>query len=58
MSETLNNGATGKPGLGKSLLATKAGNTLRYSMMNIFILLGTASIAWVRALKERSFNRS
>ncbi len=47
MSDTLQNGAAGKPrGLGPSLLATKAGNTLRYSMMNIFILLGTAAIAW------------
>ena len=47
MSDTLDKDAAGRNrGLGTSLLATRAGNTLRYSMMNIFILLGTAAIAW------------
>ena len=39
MSETLqDNGAAPAPRLGNSLLATRAANTLRYSMMNMFIL--------------------
>jgi alkane 1-monooxygenase len=47
MSDTLNqSGAGNPPGLGGSLLATRAANTLRYSLMNIFILAGTAAIAW------------
>jgi alkane 1-monooxygenase len=46
MSNALNAAAGKDRGSGPSLLATKAGNTLRYSMMNIFILLGTAAIGW------------
>ena len=47
MSDTLNqSGAGNTPKLGGSLLATRAANTLRYSLMNIFILAGTAAIAW------------
>ena len=47
MSDTANNGGAGKPsGLGSSLLATRAANTLRYSLMNLFILLGIAATAY------------
>ncbi len=31
---------------GRGLLATRAANTVRYSLMNIFILIGTAAIAY------------
>lgn len=46
MSDTLHQGGAGKAGFGSSLLGTRAGNTLRYSLMNLFILAGTAAIAW------------
>ncbi|MEO8758007.1 MAG: alkane 1-monooxygenase [Devosia sp.] len=47
MSDPLRGRSVGKTrGLASSLLATRAGNTLRYSMMNVFIVLGTAAIAW------------
>lgn len=45
MSETLQTGGAGK-GRGQSLLATRAANTLRYSLMNIFILVGVAATAY------------
>jgi len=34
------------PRLFNSLLATRAANTVRYSLMNIFILVGTYAMAW------------
>jgi hypothetical protein len=47
MSDTVQNDSANKPPrLANSLLATRAANTLRYSMMNIFIILGTIAIAW------------
>ena len=47
MSETLQTGGAGKGrGIGRSLLATRAANTLRYSLMNIFILVGVAATAY------------
>lgn len=46
MSDTLHQGGGGKAGFGSSLLGNRFGNTLRYSLMNIFILLGTVAIAW------------
>jgi alkane 1-monooxygenase len=46
MSETLNQGGAPKAGFASSLLGNRAGNTLRYSLMNIFILAGAAAIAW------------
>jgi hypothetical protein len=45
MSDLTQNNKNGAPGLGGSLLATRAANTVRYSMMNLFILLGTVFIA-------------
>ena len=45
MTETLQQGGAGK-GMGQSLLATRAANTLRYSLMNLFILAGTWAIAF------------
>src|ERR1700750_1733055 len=33
------------PRMGNSLLATRAANTVRYSMMNLFILFGTVGMA-------------
>ncbi|HVY51493.1 MAG TPA: alkane 1-monooxygenase, partial [Devosia sp.] len=42
MTETTDTQAGPRP----SLLATRAGNTLRYSMMNIFILVGIAGTAF------------
>jgi alkane 1-monooxygenase len=47
MTETLNHRGTGTTGgPGSSLLATRAGNTLRYSVMNLFILAGAYAMAW------------
>ncbi|MDO8360812.1 MAG: hypothetical protein Q7T08_12350, partial [Devosia sp.] len=47
MADTTNNSGAGKPsGLGSSLLATRAANTVRYSVMNLFILLGIAATAY------------
>src|SRR3954469_13014895 len=46
MSETLHQGGAGKAGFGSSLLGNRFGNTLRYSLMNIFILAGAVAIAW------------
>jgi hypothetical protein len=46
MSDTLHQGGANKSGLGGSLLATRAANTLRYSLMNIFILAGAYCMAW------------
>ncbi len=37
---------TGRPSLANSLLATRAANTFRYSMMNLFILAGAYAMAW------------
>jgi len=45
MTETLHQGGAGK-GIGRSLFATRAANTLRYSLMNLFILAGTWAIAF------------
>lgn len=45
MTDAVHN--SGKPPrLANSLLATRAANTVRYSVMNIFIILGTIAIAW------------
>ncbi len=47
MSDTLHSGGAKKNGgFGTSLLATRAANTLRYSLMNIFILVGVAATAF------------
>jgi hypothetical protein len=45
MTETLPESGARK-GLGPSLLATRAANTLRYSLMNLFILAGAWAIAF------------
>jgi hypothetical protein len=45
MTETLHQGGAGN-GVGRSLFATRAANTLRYSLMNLFILAGTWAIAF------------
>jgi alkane 1-monooxygenase len=45
MTETLHEGGAGK-GMGRSLFATRAANTLRYSLMNLFILAGIWAIAF------------
>jgi alkane 1-monooxygenase len=45
MTETLHQGGAGK-GMGRSLFATRAANTLRYSLMNLFILAGIWAIAF------------
>jgi hypothetical protein len=46
MTETLERSETDKPPeLGRSMLATRAANTLRYSMMNLFILFGILGMA-------------
>ena len=44
MTETTNRTTTPRPRHG--LFATRIANTLRYSLMNIFILVGTAAIAY------------
>lgn len=46
MSDAVNDSASKPPRLANSLLATRAANTLRYSMMNIFILVGMAATAY------------
>ena len=47
MSETTHDASAGPPPrLLNSLLATRAANTVRYSMMNLFILAGTYATAW------------
>ncbi len=47
MSDAVQNDSANKPPrLANSLLATRAANTVRYSMMNIFIILGIIAIAW------------
>src|SRR5579871_5575863 len=46
MTETLPESRAGQsPRPRRSVLATRAGNTLRYSLMNLFILLGTVGMA-------------
>ena len=47
MSETTQDENAGPaPRLFNSLLATRAANTVRYSLMNIFILVGVYAMAW------------
>jgi alkane 1-monooxygenase len=46
MSDTARNATSQPPRPGRSLLATRGFNTLRYSVMNIFILLGMAATAY------------
>lgn len=45
MTETLHQGGAGR-GASPSLLATRAANTLRYSLMNLFVLAGTWAIGF------------
>src|SRR3954465_13859745 len=46
MSDTLQTHREPKLAPRRSLLASRAANTVRYSLMNLFILVGIAATAW------------